>query len=106
MIMATTRLINPALAAYRQVRRAASTTTLSAIFICFLCQKWQSGSAASLGIVVWVIPNLYVAWRLFSQLEKPGAAKLLNAFYRAELVKWLLIGGFFLTASKLLPIAS
>jgi ATP synthase protein I len=50
--------------------------------------------SAMLGGAVWLIPNIYFAWRIFS---KVGAAHiLLWRFYRAEIAKLILSGFLFI----------
>ncbi len=55
-----------------------------------------------LGIVLWLFPNAYFLIRIMRRVGRTSGKRLLSVFYREELAKLLLSGGFFLMIIKLL----
>lgn len=61
-------------------------------------------SSLLLGIILWLLPNCYFAIKVMRHLGRVSPGCLLHIFYRAELIKLLLSGFFFIMMVKLLPI--
>lgn len=89
------------------VSQVSGTGLIAAFIVCFLAEIFRDGQLAgslSLGVVLWVLPNCYFASKLFSRLGKVPAATLLGIFYRAEIIKLLLSGFFFVMIVKFLSV--
>jgi F0F1-type ATP synthase assembly protein I len=89
------------------VRQVASTSLIAAFIVCFfgeIFQNWQIAYSLLLGIFLWMLPNGYFAIRLFRHLGTVPAATLLGIFYRAEIIKLLLSGFFFVMIIKFLSL--
>jgi F0F1-type ATP synthase assembly protein I len=72
-------------------------------FIAFFFQK-QIGCSLLLGGVLWFLPELYVAYRLFHRIESsPKHAVMM--FYRTEMVKLFLVGLLFILVVKEFPVS-
>lgn len=61
-------------------------------------------SSLTLGILLWLLPNCYFAIKVMRHLGRVPPGCLLHIFYRAELIKLLLSGFFFIMMAKLLSI--
>lgn len=57
-----------------------------------------------LGVILWLLPNIYFVIKILSRLGQVSGKDLLNIFYRAELIKLLFSGIFFIMVSKLLSV--
>jgi ATP synthase protein I len=57
-----------------------------------------------LGIVLWLLPNSLFAVKIWRHLWEMSGKGLLNVFYRAELIKLLISGIFFIMMVKLLSV--
>jgi F0F1-type ATP synthase assembly protein I len=61
-------------------------------------------SSLALGIIFWLLPNCCFAIKVMRCLGRVSPECLLHIFYRAELIKLLLSGFFFIMMAKLLSI--
>ena len=61
-------------------------------------------SSLALGIILWLLPNCYFVVKVMHHLGRVSAERLLHIFYRAELIKLLLSGFFFIIMARLLSI--
>jgi len=87
--------------AYRQVLLAA-TSALFVSIILLIFSGFTASVSAFLGGVVWVLPNLYFAHKLFGQLGKIPPQHMVKIFYIAEGVKLALSVLFFVLIIKFL----
>ena len=53
---------------------------------------------------MWLLPNCYFVVKVMHHLGRVSAERLLHIFYRAELIKLLLSGFFFIMMARLLSI--
>lgn len=67
-------------------------------------QDEQIVGSLVLGIILWLLPNCYFAIKVLSHLGRISPRCLLSIFYRAELIKLLLSGFFFIMMVKLLSV--
>jgi F0F1-type ATP synthase assembly protein I len=58
-----------------------------------------------LGIILWLLPNCYFVIKIMRRLGQVPGGDLLNIFYRAELIKLLFSGFFFIMMVKLLSVS-
>lgn len=72
-------------------------------FIVFFFQK-QIGYSILLGGVLWFLPELYVANRLFHRIETSPKQAVMQ-FYRAEVIKLFLVGLLFIVMVRELPVS-
>lgn len=61
-----------------------------------------AGASVLLGGVVWLLPNIYFVYQVFSKI-KPAQA-IVRTFYRAELIKLVLSAGLFIAVIKYVPV--
>jgi len=62
------------------------------------------GYSILLGGVVWWVPNFYFAHKLFAKMET-RSQQMLRVFLRAEIIKLVLYGVFFILAYKFFSVA-
>lgn len=67
-------------------------------------QGGQVIKSLMLGIVLWLLPNVYFAIKILNRLGQISGKGLLNIFYRAELIKLLFSGIFFIMVIKFLSV--
>ncbi len=65
---------------------------------------WKIISSLALGIILWLLPNCYFVVKVMRHLGRVSPECLLHIFYRAELIKLLLSGFFFIMMAKLLSV--
>ncbi|MCH9754667.1 MAG: ATP synthase subunit I [Candidatus Rickettsiella isopodorum] len=58
----------------------------------------------ALGISLWLLPNCYFVIKIMRRLGQMSGKKLLNIFYRAELIKLFFSGIFFIMVVQLLSV--
>lgn len=58
----------------------------------------------ALGISLWLLPNCYFVIKIMRRLGQVSGRKLLNIFYRAELIKLFFSGIFFIMMVQLLSV--
>ena len=87
---------------YRGVSFSLGTVVLIS-FLAFFFQK-QIGYSILLGGVLWFLPELYVAHRLFHRVEMEPKRAIL-VFYQSEIVKLLLVALLFILMVKELPVS-
>ena len=58
----------------------------------------------ALGISLWLLPNCYFVIKIMRRLGQMSGRKLLNIFYRAELIKLFFSGIFFIMVVQLLSV--
>lgn len=90
--------------AYRQVLLAATSALFIAIILLVFI-GFKAGISAFLGGMVWFLPNLYFAHKLFGQLGKIPPKHMVKVFYIAEVVKLALSVIFFVLIIKFLSVA-
>lgn len=64
----------------------------------------NAGFSVFLGGIVWVIPNSFVAYKLFSNVSARAASWIVTTFYFAEAVKLLLTAALFIGIIKFYPL--
>lgn len=64
----------------------------------------SAGFSIFLGGIVWVIPNGFVAHKLFSNVSARAAGRIVATFYFAETVKLLLTAALVVIIIKFLPL--
>ena len=84
----------------RQIGAAGLVTSSVAVVIGMLDSWWFAGSFV-LGILLWALPSCYFANKLFRDVGKISPTSLLKVFYKAEIIKLLLSGVFFVMIIKL-----
>lgn len=57
-----------------------------------------------LGVILWLLPNSFFLVKILSHLGEISGKGLLSIFYRAELIKLLISGTFFIMVIKLLSV--
>lgn len=86
---------------YRGVSFSLGTIVVIS-FLAFFVHR-QIGYSILLGGVLWFLPELYVAYRLFHRIEmEPKRAMLV--FYQSEIVKLLLVALLFILVVKEIPV--
>lgn len=65
---------------------------------------WKIIISLALGIILWLLPNCYFVVKVMRHLGRVSPECLLHIFYRAELIKLLLSGFFFIMMAKLLSV--
>jgi ATP synthase protein I len=89
--------------AYRLVIIPAYVDIALSFLLAIFAGLNASGSVL-LGGVVWIIPNLYMVYRLFSNVSARAVQQIVRTFYRAEIIKLLLSAALFIGMVKLLPL--
>jgi F0F1-type ATP synthase assembly protein I len=69
-----------------------------------LFQGGQVLRSLVLGTVLWLLPNSYFAVKVLTHLGQVSGKSLLTTFYRAELIKLLFSGIFFIMIIRLLSV--
>lgn len=64
----------------------------------------NAGFSALLGGIVWVIPNGFVAYKLFSNVSARAAGQIVATFYFAEALKLFLTAILFVVILKMWPL--
>jgi ATP synthase protein I len=88
----------------QQIGVAGLLSAIVALFWGSTSHSWQISYSFLLGVFLWMLPSYYFANKLFSCLGKVSPASLLGIFYRAEIIKLLLSGFFFVMIIKLLTV--
>lgn len=88
----------------RQIGVAGLMTCSIAFFAAGILHCWLFGSSLILGVLLWAVPSCYFANKLFRNLAKVSSASWLRIFYKAEIIKLLLSGFFFVMIIKLLSV--
>lgn len=73
-------------------------------FLRNVCQDERVVRSLMLGIALWLLPNCYFVMKIMRRLGQVSGKDLLNIFYRAELIKLLFSGIFFIVVIKLLSV--
>ena len=73
-------------------------------FLRNVCQDERVVRSLMLGIALWLLPNCYFVMKIMRRLGQVSGKDLLNIFYRAELIKLLFSGIFFMVVIKLLSV--
>ncbi len=63
-------------------------------------QGGQAGFITLLGGFIWILPNLYLAWRVFANVSPRAAKRVIRTFFWSEFVKLGLIVGLFLLLTR------
>ena len=92
------------LQAYRLVVLPALTALLIGLILLVLVGK-QAGYSVMLGVLVWGIPNGFVAYRLFANVSAHAANQWINSLYFAQAVKLLLTMVLFVLIIKLFTLS-
>ena len=87
-----------------QIGIASLMAAAMAFFLGEILHNWQMACTLVLGIFLWMLPNAYFASKVFRRLGRAPSASLLSIFYRAEIIKLLLSGFFFVMMIKLVPV--
>lgn len=74
------------------------------VFLRNACQDEWVVRSLMLGIALWLLPNCYFVIKIMRRLGQVSGKDLLNIFYRAELIKLLFSGIFFIVVIKLLSV--
>jgi F0F1-type ATP synthase assembly protein I len=74
------------------------------VFLWNVCQDERVIRSLVLGIALWLLPNCYFVMKIMCRLGQMSGKDLLNIFYRAELIKLLFGGIFFIVMIKLLSV--
>lgn len=74
------------------------------VFLRNVCQDERVVRSLMLGIALWLLPNCYFVMKIMRRLGQVSGKDLLNIFYRAELIKLLFSGIFFIVVIKLLSV--
>lgn len=74
------------------------------VFLRNVCQDERVVRSLMLGIALWLFPNCYFVMKIMRRLGQVSGKDLLNIFYRAELIKLLFSGIFFIVVIKLLSV--
>lgn len=74
------------------------------VFLRNVCQDERVVRSLMLGIALWLFPNCYFVMKIVRRLGQVSGKDLLNIFYRAELIKLLFSGIFFIVVIKLLSV--
>lgn len=88
----------------QQIGAASLLSAMVALFLGGAFHSWQMSYSFLLGVFLWALPSYYFANKLFCCLGKVSPASLLRIFYRAEIIKLLLSGFFFVMIIKLLTV--
>jgi F0F1-type ATP synthase assembly protein I len=88
----------------RQIGATGLMAGTIAFFVAGILRSWWLGSSLILGVLLWVLPSCYFANKLFRYIGKVSSASLLRIFYKAEIIKLLLSGFFFVMIIKLLSV--
>ncbi len=88
----------------QQIVAAAFIAAIISLFLAIALQDGPLSYSLLLGILLWMLPSCYLANKLFRHLGKVPPASLLRIFYRAEIIKLLLSGIFFVMMIKLLSV--
>lgn len=73
-------------------------------FLRNVCLDERVVRSLMLGIALWLLPNCYFVMKIMRRLGQVSGKDLLNIFYRAELIKLLFSGIFFIVVIKLLSV--
>jgi F0F1-type ATP synthase assembly protein I len=76
----------------------------ASVILSKFCHDGQLISSLALGVILWLLPNCYFVIKVMRHLGRVSPGRLLHIFYRAELIKLLLSGFFFIMLAKLLSI--
>lgn len=63
-------------------------------------QGWWVGGVTLFGGLVWILPNLYFAWRVFANVSPRAAKQVMRTFFWSEFIKLGLIIGLFLGLTR------
>lgn len=66
----------------------------------------SAGCSAILGGIVWAIPNLYFAYKVFANSTEKSAKQLMWTFFQAEIFKLVLSAVLFVIVIKFFPVTA